>query len=99
MLSTLWQDARYGLRTLRQQPGFTAVAVLSLAIGIGLNSTVFAVVDNLLFRPLPFDRPDSLVSVYTSEDRTELFGSTSYPDFLDVAAEGSPFGSRSDGKT
>jgi predicted permease len=91
MLSTLWQDARYGLRTLRQQPGFTAVAVLSLAIGIGLNSTVFAVVDNLLFRPLPFDRPDSLVSVYTSEDRTELFGSTSYPDFLDVAAEGSPF--------
>ncbi len=86
MWSTIWQDVRYGLRTLRKAPGFTAVAVLSLAIGIGLNSTIFAMVDNLLFRPLPYANPDRIVAVYTSDGRGERFGSSSYPDLRDLAA-------------
>ena len=69
MLSTLWQDVRYAGRTLRKQPAFTTVAVLSLAVGIGLNSTIFTVVDNLLFRPQPFANPETLVSVYTTDER------------------------------
>ncbi|NQW04531.1 MAG: ABC transporter permease [Acidobacteria bacterium] len=91
MLSNLWQDIRYALRTLRRQPGFTTVAVLSLAVGIGLNSTIFAMVDSLLFRPLPFSNPDTLVSLYTSDDRPELYGTSSYPDLLDWRAADLPF--------
>jgi putative ABC transport system permease protein len=91
MLSTLWQDIRYAARTLRQQKGFAIVAIVSLAVGIGLNSTIFAVVDNLLFRPLPIDKPETLVSVYTSDERDSAFGSTSYPDLRDLAVPGSPF--------
>ena len=91
MLSTLWQDVRYAGRTLRKQPAFTTVAVLSLAVGIGLNSTIFTVVDNLLFRPLPFANPDTLVSLYTTDERGELYGSTSYPDLLDWRKANLPF--------
>src|SRR5690606_18488544 len=61
MWSTIWQDVRYGLRSLRKAPDFTAVAVLSLAVGIGLNSAIFTIVDTLLFRPPPFERPGSVV--------------------------------------
>jgi macrolide transport system ATP-binding/permease protein len=91
MLSTIWQDVRYAVRTLRKQPAFTIVAVLSLAVGIGLNSTIFTVVDNLLFRPQPFTDPGSLVSIYTSDERGEPHGSTSYPDFLDWRSANLPF--------
>lgn len=91
MLSTLWQDVRYAGRTLRKQPAFTAVAVLSLAVGIGLNSTIFTVVDNLLFRPRPFSNPETLVSLYTTDERGELHGSTSYPDLVDWRNANLPF--------
>lgn len=84
MWSTIWQDIRYGLRTLRKAPGFTAVAVVSLAVGIGLNSAIFTIVDNLLFRPLPFERPESVVSIYTSEITDGRFGTSSYPDLRDI---------------
>jgi len=91
MIPNLWQDTRFAFRTLRKQPGFTVVAVLSLAVGIGLNSAIFATVDSLLFRPLPFSNPDSLVSVYTSDERGEQYGSTSYPDLKDWREADLPF--------
>ncbi len=84
MWSTIWQDVRYGLRTLRKAPAFTAVAIVSLAVGIGLNSAIFTIVDNLLFRPLPFERPESVVSVYTSEITGSRHGTSSYPDLKDI---------------
>jgi hypothetical protein len=66
-LETLVQDLRYGARILRRNPGFTSVAVLSLAIGIGVNSTMFSLADGLLLRPLsvsrPSDRQDARLSV------------------------------------
>ena len=60
---TLWQDIRYGFRMLAASPGFTTVAVLSLAIGIGANCAIFSFADALLLRPLPVARPGEVLSV------------------------------------
>jgi predicted permease len=63
LLENLWQDLRYGCRTLARNPGFTAVAVLSLALGIGGNSAMFSIVNGVLLQPLPYPAPERLVRV------------------------------------
>ena len=65
----LWQDLRYGARALAKSRAFTAVAILSLALGIGVNTAVFSVVDAMMFRPLPFEHSDRLVVVYRTTPR------------------------------
>jgi predicted permease len=82
MWETLWQDLRYGLRLLAKNPGFTAVAVLTLALGIGANTAIFSVVDSVLLRPLPFKQSEQLVVLFTKDSHAAR-NWVSYPDFQD----------------
>jgi hypothetical protein len=63
-MQTLWQDLRFGLRIMRNAPGFTAVAALALALGIGVNTTILSVVNSFVIRPLPVEKADELVAPF-----------------------------------
>ena len=78
-LETLWQDIRYGVRMLRKNPGFTSIAVLTIALGIGANTAIFTVINTLLLRSLPVKNPEELVQVVTSSGLPPLSSYFSYP--------------------
>jgi putative ABC transport system permease protein len=83
-IETLVQDVRYGVRMLRKNPGFTVVAVLTLALGMGANTAIFSLADQLLLRPLPFPEADRLVSpCYRSSPSSDVYNaSVSFPDYI-----------------
>jgi predicted permease len=91
-MGTLLQDIRYGIRMLLKNPGFTAIAVLTLALGIGANTALFSVVNGVLLNPLPYTQPENLVILYENTKAFEK-SSISYPNFLDWQRMNSTFAS------
>ena len=87
-MQTFLQDLKYALRMLKKNPAFTAVAILTLAVGIGANSAIFSVVNSVLLRPLPYRQPDQLVRVYSEFPTMKLQKFwISAPEFLDIQRE------------
>jgi putative ABC transport system permease protein len=91
MVASVIDDLRFAVRSYFKTPGFTVVAVLTLALGTGVNATVFTFVNALLFRPAPVPDPRTLVSVYTSDFSSGPYGDTSYPDYLTLKSDTSAF--------
>ena len=92
MISLVLQDLRYAVRALRKSPGFTAIAALTLALGVGASTAIFSVVNAVMLRPLPFVEPDRLVRIWESNvERGWPTFAVSHPNFLDFRAQADSF--------
>lgn len=90
-MDTLFRDIRYGIRSLAKRPGFTAVALIALALGIGANTAIFSLVNAVLLRPLPFAEPDRLVWMFGNVRNATNRASVSPLDFLDYRKQNTTF--------
>ncbi len=92
-MSALWRDLAHAARALRRSPGFTLLAVSTLALGIGATTAVFSLVDAVLFRPLPVRDPDRLVRVFARSEGSSDFSNSSYPVYTDYRDQSQSFAS------
>ena len=91
-MRTLLQDIRYAARMMAQRPGFTAIAVVTLAVCIAANAAIFGVVNAVLIAPLPFSAPDRLYAVWgVNTTRNETQGAASYLDYVDFKTRNTTF--------
>ena len=90
-MDQLLRDIRYGIRGLWKRPGFTAISLLALALGIGANTAIFSLVNAVLVRPLPFDQPDRLVWVWGNIRQGGNRASVSPLDYLDYRQQNTTF--------
>jgi predicted permease len=92
MLNSFRQNLQYSARMLWKSPSFSAVAILTLALGIGANATIFSFINGLLLRPIPgVERPDRLVGIYTSDYSSGPYGGSSFPDYVDLRQQATAF--------
>src|SRR5690348_13135738 len=89
-MNGVWQDIKFGCRMMLRSPGFTCIAILTLALGIGANTAIFSIVKGVVLRPLPFDQPGQLYNLWTD---LPGFGreSASLPDYKDWRDQGTVF--------
>jgi putative ABC transport system permease protein len=91
-MGSFWQDIRYGLRALRARPGFTVIAIIALALGIGANTAIFSVINALLLRPLPYAQAESLVWIWERNPGSAIEREPlSIPNYLDWRAQNQSF--------
>src|SRR5678815_4808221 len=90
-MSSLVNDVRYGIRSLLKRPGFTAIALLALALGIGANTAIFSLVNAVILRPLPFPAPDRLVWVFGNVRNGTNRASVAPLDYLDYRNQNKTF--------
>jgi putative ABC transport system permease protein len=84
-MDTLWLDLRYGMRTISRNPGFAALAVLVLALGIGVNTAIFSLVNATLLKPLKIENPDEIVGLYSrSTEKPDTYRGFSYPNYVEI---------------
>jgi macrolide transport system ATP-binding/permease protein len=86
-MQSFWQDIKYAMRSLRKAPGFAIIAIVTLGLGMAVNTTVFSVINGMLLRSLPVPHPEQITVLALKQQGTDGFQTFSYPDFLDVRAQ------------
>ncbi len=93
-MDTLWRDLRYGMRIISKNPGFAALAVLVLALGIGVNTAIFSLVNVMFLKPLEIENPEEIVGLYSKNtERPDSYRLFSYPNYIDIRDRNAVFGS------